>query len=177
MTAGVGDPLVDGDVWAALVQEVPACAPDAVAVEGWPGEGVSVAAAWRLGTSVVVRVADLPDVAAAGRAVALLGCRVSPIVGASLAGDPVWRGRVESRSQAVRASISDLSGLLRDGVLRHDGADHLTNQVLALRVTPSADGQRVRSTGRADAAKAAVWAVGAARAGRGMVSVLLPRGL
>jgi len=72
--------------------------------------------------------------------------------------------------------VTDLSGLLRDDALRHDGGEHLAAQVLALRTSAAADGQRVRSTGRADAAKATVWAAQAARARSvGAQRIVLPR--
>lgn len=176
VTAQAGSPIVEVDAWEALCADVPARAPDAVAVEGWPGEGVSVARAWRVEGRVVVSVTDVPDVPAAAALVAGYKCRRWPVAGSSLAADPVWAGRVTSTTAAVRSSVADLSGLLRDDVLCHDGGECLTGQVLALRTTPGADGPRVRSTGRADAVKAVVWAVQAARAAAPRAVVLLPTG-
>ena len=45
----------------------------------------------------------------------------------------------------------------------HDGSEELSRQVLDVRVTQSSDGPRVRSVGRLDALKAAVFAIEEAR--------------
>jgi hypothetical protein len=177
VVAQAGDPVVEEAGWGALVVAVPSRPPDAVAVEGWPGEGLSVALAWRVDARAVVSVVDVPDVASAAEVVAGTGCRRWPVVGASLAEDPVWSGRVSSSTSSVRASVADLSGLLRDDVLRHDGGDVLSGQVLSLRTSPGADGPRVRSTGRADAVKAVVWAAQAVRAAPRRAVVILPSGV
>jgi hypothetical protein len=163
VTATAGTAVVEAQDWEALCAPVPSRPPDSVAVEGWPGQGVSVARAWRVGGHVVVAVADAMDVPQAAALVAGYRCPRRPVVGASLADHPVWHGRAVSSSGAVRTSVVDLAGLLRDGGLRHDGGDCLTAQVLGLRTSPGADGLRVRSTGRADAVKAAVWAAQGAR--------------
>jgi hypothetical protein len=170
----VGDPIVDEVAWLALVEGVPGRVPDAVAVEGWPGEGISVARAWRVDGRAVVAVDEVADVAAAAALVRSWRCRRWPIVGASLAGDTAWGGRVSAQSGTTRASVVEVVGMLRDGVLRHDGGGVLTGQVLACRTSPSADGVRVRSTGRADAVKAAGWAAAAARVPSGRAVVMLP---
>lgn len=172
----VGNPLVSSADWGRLVAAVPD-APAVVAVEGWPGEGISVARAWAVGDVVVVSVADFPDVAAAAAAVKGWGRRAGAVlVGSSLAGDPAWAGvRVTATSSPTRAAVADLARMLGEGLLRHDGGQHLTGQVLELRTSPSVDGLRLRSTGRADAVKAAAWAVAAARRpSLGRPRILLP---
>ncbi|MBI4941866.1 MAG: HNH endonuclease [Actinobacteria bacterium] len=170
-----GSPVVDEQDWRALAVVPPARPPDAVAVEGWPGEGVAVARAWRVGERAVVSVADALDAPEAAALVAGYRCRRRPVVGASLAEDPVWARRATPETGPVRSSVAELSGLLRDDAVRHDGGDFLTEQVLGLRTTPGADGPRMRSTGRADAVKAVVWAARSARvARRGPQRILLP---
>jgi hypothetical protein len=176
VVAQAGEPVVDAVAWGELAVSRPDRVPDAVAVEGWPGDGVSVARAWRVDGRAVVAVDDVVDVPAAAALVAGYGCPLRPLVGESLAADPVWGGRVRPAKGPVRGAVTDLSGLLRDGVLRHDGGEHLVGQVLALRVSPGADGLRVRSTGRADAVKAVVWAAQAVRAPSvGVQRILLPK--
>lgn len=176
--AQVGESVVDGEDWQALVAEVPTRVPDAVAVEGWPGEGISVARAWSVDGRAVVTVEDVVDVAAAAALVQGYRCPRRPLVGSSLAADLAWAGRATPTTAAVRAAVADLSGLLRDDALRHDGGEWLAAQVLALRTSPATDGPRVRSTGRADAVKAAVWAAQAARtAPVRRAVVLLPTGV
>lgn len=175
VSAVAGSPVVTEDDWTHLLTDAPPRPPDAVAVEGWPGEGISVARAWKLGEHVAVAVTDVPDVAAAAALVAALGCRKRPTVGSSMADDPVWKGRATSATSAVRTAVADFSGLLRDDVLRHDGGEALTGQVLALRTSPGADGPRMRSTGRADAVKAAVWAVEATRTSLGRPRIITAR--
>lgn len=176
VAAQPGSPVTDEDDWHGLAVELPTRAPDAVAVEGWAEQGVSVARAWRVDGRAVVSVADVVDVPAAAALVAGYRCRRRPLVGASLAGDPVWAGRATSTKGAVRTAVADLSGLLRDDALRHDGGECLSSQVLGLRTSPAADGPRVRSAGRADAVKAAVWAAHTARASvsRGPQRIILP---
>lgn len=173
VSARSGEPVIEQADWHALTTRAPSRPPDAVAVEGWPGEGVCVARAWREGSRVVVAVdeaADTPEAAAGVAGLVAAGCRRArrPTVGASLATDPVWRGRAVPATAAVRTAVAELSGLLRDDVLRHDGGSCLTDQVLGLRTSPGADGPRMRSTGRADAVKAAVWAAQAARSSAGL---------
>lgn len=177
VTTQAGVPVVEAEDWTALESAVPPRPPDAVAVEGWPGEGLSVARAWRVDGRAVVSVADAGDVPAAAALVAGYRCRRWPTVGASLATDPAWSGRATPATSAVRSAVSDLSGLLRDDALRHDGGECLTVQVLTLRTTPGADGPRVRSTGRADAVKAVVWAAQAARTAAPRAVVLVARTL
>lgn len=163
VAAVAGSPVVDEDDWSALSEQPGDAQPEAVSVKGWPGEGLSVARAWRQGERVVVAAEDVSTVAAAAALTKVWQC--SPVlVGASLADDPAWSGvNVQSETMAARTAVADLAGLLRDGALRHDGGQHLTGQVLSLRTSPGADGLRLRSTGRADAVKAAVWAAQAAR--------------
>lgn len=158
----IGRPVIEADAWQELAVPQPAPAPDAVAVEAWFEQGVSVAAAWRAPDgSVAVRVTDFPTLDLAAAHVASLGLRRPAIVGTSLADHPAWRAnrvRVEKSSAATRTQVGELMRVLREGTLRHTGSQPLTDQVLALRTTPGTDGPRLRSTERADAIKAAMWA-------------------
>jgi hypothetical protein len=61
--------------------------------------------------------------------------------------------------------------LVDDDVVRHDGGTDLAEQVLSVRTVPGADGPRVRSVGRMDAVKAAVFAVGEVHRHAGMPQV------
>jgi len=160
-----GQQLTTSEAWRGLVEVAPDRPADVVAVEGWFHAGVAIARAWRLGPDRVLVAAtsydDLTDAAEA-----LDGWRGRVLIGASLADDPSWRElriRTMSRQGTVRAVVGKLSQLLRDDVLRHTGDAFLSGQVLEVRIMPGVDGPRVRSTGRADAVKAAVWAVEAAR--------------
>lgn len=164
-TAAPGVPVVEEDVWAGLTVVKPDASPDAAAVEGWPGAGLSVACAWRLDDEhLVVSVVPVPDVASAAAEIVAAGFRRAALVGASLVDDPGWAGlTTTSTAGAVRTSVADLARLLGEDVVRHDGGEHLTHQLLALRTSPGVDGPRVRSTGRADAVKAATWALQEAR--------------
>jgi hypothetical protein len=163
-----GDPVISEQDWAALIDDIPAgVVPDAVAVEDWFGEGVSVALAWRVGDRAVVSVSAHEDLAGAAEAVRESGFTRDVLVGASIALDPAWQTeqiRTSPCKGAVRAAVEDLDRLLADGVLVHDGGAELTVQVLDLRTSPGVDGPRVRSTTPADAVKAATRAAVAARA-------------
>lgn len=181
MTAGParlpGETVVDEDDWSDLVSVPPDAVPTAVAVEGWFADGVSVARAWRAADGrVTVSVTDHPTMAKAAEAVRLTGFRGKVLVGSSLTSDPALAGiNVTPVKEATNSAVAEISRLLGDGVLRHDGGLTLTAQILAVRTSPSADGIRMRSTGRADAVKAATWAARAARTKpKGRPRVLLP---
>jgi hypothetical protein len=161
-----GQPVVSEEAWAALGADVPDRTPDAVAVEDWYTEGVNVARAWHVDGRAVVSVTTYRDVADAAEAVDLAGVRRPVLAGASLCLDPAWKAagvRTEPQKGTVRRAVEDLGGLLRDGVLAHDGGAELAAQVLALRVSPGVDGPRLQSTAPAGGVKAAVWAALAAR--------------
>jgi hypothetical protein len=160
-----GEAAVQAEEWEALVERVPAAAPAAAAVESWFDAGVSLALAWPVGDAVVVSVRDLPDLAAAVAAVRSSGFAGTVVVGASLAEDPALVGvRVRAGKGRTGAAVQELRRLLEADVWCHDGGAHLSGQVLAARTVPGVDGPRMASTGRADALKAAVWAVTDARA-------------
>lgn len=162
----VGEPITSEDDWGQLVELPPERPPDAVAVEDHFGGDVAVASAWRVDGRAVVSVSSHDDLAQAAEAVAATGRREA-VVGASLADNPAWQAsgvRVGTQTGSLRAAVTDLDRLLTDGVWRHDGGQVLTEQVLGLRTSPGVDGPRVRSTDPANAVKAAVWAVSAARA-------------
>lgn len=163
-----GEAIVDKAAWGELAVPRSTATPDAVAVESWFDSGASVAFAWRLEDgAAAVQVIDVPDLDTAAAAVSAAGYSGQVIAGASLVGDPALRGlRVVKGQGRVLPAVLDLSRLLAEGQIAHDGGAHLTAQVLAVRTVPGTDGPRLASSGRADAIKAAVWAAAAARAQR-----------
>ena len=137
-----------------------------VAVEGWFDLGVAVARAWDADDGVVVSVADCADVPAAAALVASIGCRGQVVVGSSLADHPAWVEAgvtVEPQSGTVRQVAADFAQAIKEQSFRHGRSGLLTEQALAMRVADGVDGMRVVSKDRADAVKAAVWAVKVAR--------------
>ncbi len=153
-----GDPAVSPVAWAALVVDRPEGPPAAAAVESWFADGVALALAWRSGGHVVVTVQDLADLSQVRGALKEAGFRGRAKVGASLLEDPSMVGVRATKGQGrTGAAVAELRRLLDEGVFRHDGSELLTEQVLAARTTPGADGPRMVSTGAADAIKAAVW--------------------
>lgn len=184
--AAPGVPVITEANWAALAAPMPIDgtpdphladgapgapdAPDSVAVEAWFGDGVAVAEAWKSAHGpVLVRVTDHPDLDAAAAYAATLTLRRPVLVGASLAEHESWKRnkvRVTKAQGTTRAAVGELMRSLAGESARfvHDGGELLSEQVLALRTSPGADGPRIRSTGRADAVKALVWAVGEAAA-------------
>lgn len=177
-TATRGEPMVDEQGWAHLIATMPDpdAKPDAAAIESWFAEGISVVLAWRLdGGRVLVSVTAHDDLPAAVAAVRASGFRGVTTLGASLAADPAAaRFRTRPGEGRTADAVKDVERLLREDVVRHDGGQHLTDQVLAVRTVPGADGRRMSSTGRADAVKATAWAVRAARASRGRQRLVLP---
>jgi hypothetical protein len=164
-----GDALASEEAWAELGVLPEDRVPDAVAVESWYADGVTVAMAWRDGNAAVVSASDHVDLVAAVAAVKASRFRGRVTVGASLADDPALAGvRTAPSSMRTAAAVGELSRLLGDGVVRHDAGEHLTGQVLAVRTQVGVDGPRVVSKRRADAVKAAVWAIAAARERRTM---------
>jgi len=136
-----------------------------VAVEAWFDLGVSVAQAWDTDGGVVVSVSDCVDVPAAAALVASIGCRGRVIVGRSLVDHVAWEDLglgVEAESGSVRQVAAEFAQAIKESSFRHGRSGALTEQVLSMRVADSVDGVRVVSKGRADAVKAATWAVKAA---------------
>lgn len=159
-----GDPVTTPAAWAELQVDPPLTTPDAAAIESWYSEGVSLALAWRLGSASVVSVSDHPELASAVGALREYGYRRTVTVGAGLVDDPALKGlRVEKGQGRAGACVGDLSRLMAEAALTHDGGEHLSAQVLAVRTLPGPDGPRLISRGRADALKAAVWAVNRSR--------------
>ena len=158
----IGRPVIEAPDWLALSLPAPTRQPDSVAVESWYDEGVSVALAWRQEDgSVLVHVAEHATLDGAAAYISALTLKRPVQVGTSLLQHPAWRAnrvRVTGVASATRTQVGDLMRLLREGTLRHTGADELTRQVTELRTTPGVDGPRIRSTERADAIKAATWA-------------------
>jgi hypothetical protein len=178
--ATVGNPIVTPEVWAELAGAVPVGVPDSVAVEAWFAAGVAVAYAWTGadGGPVVVQVVDYPDLPAAAAAVKARGCARRVLVGASLIEDDAWRAsnlRTTKMTASTRGQVADLVRFIGEGKFRHADAGPLTDQVLVMRTSPSADGLRIRTTERADAIKAAVWAItgAAGSTGSGLDTVIV----
>ena len=69
---------------------------------------------------------------------------------------------VESESMSVREAVTEFAQAIKESRFHHGRSGVLTEQVLAMRVADGVDGVRVVSKARADAVKAAVWAVRAA---------------
>jgi hypothetical protein len=153
MSVGRVQGLVDGAV--GLGSQTPAVgAVAAVGVEAERGQPPVVAVVRRDGSGrLVVSVVQAVSVADAGRLCGELG--VAPQVGASLLHDPVWQ---ELGAVKCQGTARDLGGVFRqlvgDGVLFHDGGPLLDRVVRLWEDRPGC---------RADAVKAAVWAVKAAR--------------
>ncbi|MBZ2197265.1 hypothetical protein [Occultella gossypii] len=161
----VGRPVVDSEAWGRIIGTIPERVPDAVAMESWFDEGVSVARAWvQADGPVIVAVVDCPDMPTAVETAASYGSDTIR-AGASLAEHAAWESQgiePEKATGGVRANVAELAAALKEHRFVHARSGVLTEQVLALRVAEGVDGPRVVSKGRADAVKAAVWAVTAA---------------
>ncbi len=161
-----GDPITEPAKWGRLEAEIPEDAkPTGAAIESWSADGISLALAYTLDERrVVVSVTDhetMEDAVAAMRA-ARFHQRV--IVGASLIDDPALLGVAKEAGKGMTgATVMTLGNLLREDVVRHDGGQHLTDQVLEVRTVAGINGARLVSKGRADAVKSAAWAIAAAR--------------
>ena len=159
-----GTAITTEEQWHALTVLVDDERPDAAAIESWFGDGVTLALAWRTAAGAAVATTDHRDLAAAVTALRATGYRGRTTMGASLTTDPAVRGLAVTPSQTrTTAAVAELSRLVAEGEIQHDGAEHLTAQVLNMRTQPGADGPRVVSKGRADAVKAAFWAASTAR--------------
>jgi len=171
-----GDAVISAETWGELaIQDVPDGRPKSAAIESWFNGTVSLALAWRGEVQTHVHTSQHQDLASAVTALKASGFTGQVLVGESLAKDPALKGvRVKPVREALRACVADLVRLLAEGALSHDGGEHLTTQVLALRTAPGVDGPRMQSAQPADAVKAAVWAVKAARAaGTGRPRILV----
>jgi hypothetical protein len=162
-----GTPVVTEDAWEAIeVVSVPPGPPDAVAVEGWFSDGVSVLAAWNRAGLITVTSSSHATAALAAAAAAAYGVNAPVQVGKSLlAVEPalgaLWHEPAQGTTQAA---VKELGRLISEGALRHADSEELTAQVMALRTQPAPDGPRLVSKRRADAVKALVWAVAQAKA-------------
>ena len=110
----------------------------------------------QVGVSVVL----VETVAAAAATVAALVPRPDVLLaGKLLVEEPAM---VALGAQGVgstsRQAVTDLRQMADDDVIRHDSSPALAEQVLSVRTVPGSDGPRVRSVGRMDAVKAAVFA-------------------
>lgn len=173
-----GTEVVTEDAWAALEVDRPQEIPQAVAVEAWLGD-VSVAYAWSVDGRTVVSAADFETTAAAAAAIRDSGYRGRVAIGASLVEDRAFRGlRKRSMKDQTKSTVAEVSRMLAEGNLAHDGSEHLAEQMVGLRTSPGTDGPRMRSNGRADAVKAMVWAANAVRSPRPeKARILLPSGV
>lgn len=159
-----GEPITTATSWGHLATDVPDEKPASAAIESWFEDGVSLALGRVAGTRVVVSVSDHATVASAVAAMRAAGFRHRVTVGASLLNDPALAGVAKtSGEKPVSAAVGQMSAYLREDVVRHDTGTHLTEQLLDIRITRGANGPVMKSTGRADAVKAAVWAISAAR--------------
>lgn len=138
--------------WTQAQAPRPTSQPAALALEQWFHDGVTLAAAWRTPTGVLVAASAFPTASAA---VAALPDGTPVIAGKALAQDPALaRLVVEAASATTPKALKRLRGMLHRGELVHDGSPALTHQLAAL--AARVDGAR------SDAAKAAVWAARAA---------------
>jgi hypothetical protein len=171
-----GEAITHSDDWYALTVPPPFTEPDSAAIESWFGEGVTLALAWRVEDGApVVSTSDHADLASAVEALRESGYKGVVTVGKSLTDDPALRGvRLKGAVARTGAAVSSLGRLLAERTFTHDGSAHLSDQVLAARTMPGADGPRMASQGRADAIKAALWAVESARASTGKPRILMP---
>jgi hypothetical protein len=156
-----GVPAFTSTEWEALGGYVPT-APVAAALEAWFGQGVAVALAGHDGAGHVGVSCFLADTVA--QAAGYLDGVPSVLVGKSIAGDPALRELpVRAVGGTSRQAVGELRRLVVEGVMRHDDGPDLAAQVLGVRVVSGPEGPRVRSKGRTDAIKAAVWAAQEAR--------------
>jgi hypothetical protein len=154
-----GEAVFGDTEWSSIaVESVPdSSLPVVAAIEGWFTDGVALARAWHVEGRVCVGVDLFPSLS---EAVAAVGVVTWLVVGKSLAEDPQLTDlNPEPVGGTTRQAVAYLRQVANDGLLRHDGSPGLSTQVLGLRVLPSADGPRIRTAGRADAVKAAAWAV------------------
>jgi hypothetical protein len=173
-----GEPVIEKAGWGALTEPKPTTPPTSAAIESWFSDGVSLALGWHVDGRAVVSAQNHPDLASAVAALKASGFRGAVTVGSSLTEDPALRTvRKKPGTGRTGAAASELRGLLREQVVRHDGGDHLAGQVLAMRTAQGADGPRMASVGRADAVKAAVWAALDARKPRPALRIILPSGV
>jgi hypothetical protein len=154
-----GEPVVSTDEWEHLNGYVPGT-PTVAAIEGWFQQGAALTLAeqlpdGRVGVSTVT-FGDTPAAVAAAQA----SGAPTVLVGKSLAPGLVG---VEAVGGTTRQAVLDLRRFVDDGLLRHDGSEALTAQVLALRTVASSDGPRLASKDRADGVKSCAWAVERAR--------------
>lgn len=174
-----GEALVEPQAWEALVEPPPLDRPDTAAIESWFDQGVSLALGWRSGSHAVLSVSDHPDLTSAVAALRESEFRGRVTVGASLLDDPALKGISTRRGEGrTLQAVEEMARLMSEDRVRHDGGEHLTEQVLGVRTLPGADGRRMASNGRADAVKAACWCVARTKfAGSTKLKILLPSGV
>jgi hypothetical protein len=160
-----GEAIVDKASWSELVIPKPTATPIAAAIAAHFDAGISLAIAWRLADgAALVSVGAFDDAASAGLALVASGFTGEAVTDGALTDDPgLALIRKEKATGRGAVAVLDLARLLAEGQVTHDGGDHLTRQVLAVRTVDGADGVRLASNGRLDAVKAAAWAASAAR--------------
>ncbi|MBB5982428.1 HNH endonuclease [Kribbella solani] len=159
-----GKPISTKEEWEERIVDLPATAPHSAAIESWFADGVSLAFAWKVDSQAIVSVQDFADLEEAALVLKESRFRGTVTVGASLADDPALVGIRCAKGQGlVIASVREFQRLLSEDAFLHDGGEELTNQVLAARVAAGTDGPRMVSNGRADAIKAALWAIQSCR--------------
>jgi hypothetical protein len=146
----------------------PVSAPLVAGVEDWFGQGLAVAFAdvSEIGQArVSVRLASSAEEAA--QLVEAHRSTLSEIVvGKTLMRDPAFVTRFSNLTDVMmnsRHTVTEFRRLLTDDAIRHDGSPALVEQCLAVRIVEGPNGPSVRSEGRLDAIKAAVYAARAAR--------------
>lgn len=161
-----GEPIITATSWSALAVETPQEQPVAAAIESWFEDGVTLAVGRLDGTRVVVGATNHPTVESAVDALKVSGYRGRVVVGSSLMEHPALRRVAKTAGEKpIAAAAGMMTSYLREDVVRHDGAAHLSGQLLDVRTSRGANGPVVKSNGRADAVKAVVWVVAAARPG------------
>jgi len=158
-----GEPAFHLDDWTRAFGALaaPEPAPVVAGIESWFSEGIALARAWLVDGLVYVSVQEFGTLR---DALTMIDETTPLLVGKSLASDPLLATYdVEPIGGTTRQAVVSLRAFVDEDVVRHDGGAFLTSQTLDVRVVPSADGPRVKSSTRADAVKAASWVVERAR--------------
>jgi hypothetical protein len=150
--ADQGHPVFTVQDWQDMSAPLPDGLPAACGVESF------------YGAQVVVHVEGYANAVQAAAAITARKPE-SIYIGKGLLIDPAFAPlNAVGKGGQSKAAVHELRRLADEGVLLHDDSPTLTDQVMAARAVPAADGVRIRSMSRLDAVKAAVWAVEGARA-------------
>lgn len=154
-----GDHVIVADAWEVLrrggldLTEFPR--PIVAAAESWFAEGISLALAAERDGRVVLRVETYPDTNGLIARLDTLRPELT-VAGKSLARAVAGS---EPVSAVTRDAAAELRRLVDERAFWHDDHGELSEQALALRSEPGSEGARIVSRDRADAIKAAVWAI------------------